>query len=140
MAGCSVITVLILFRSFGGFSMNIVSGAVIKGLLGLTLVLPSASFAGGWWSKDQWFGDGRQRGWFENWGRGRHHIDMNADAEMYMDMEMDYRSRANSKYRGRPVIQQRYYQDYPGYYRSIPRDDYYPYARQYYPGYYPYRR
>jgi len=114
--------------------MNSVFRIFFRTLLCIALVAPVASYADSWWNKDQWFGNGKQRGWFDNWGRGKHRIDMNADADVYMDMEMDmdYRSRGDAENRARGRHRQRYYQDYSGYYRGEPNRYYRPYPRDYY--------
>ncbi len=122
--------------------MNTVTRLVSLGLFCAVLLVPAMSRADSWWNKDQWFGNGHQRGWFDNWGRGKHRIDMNADADIYMDMEMDmdYRSRADAENRARARNRQQYYQDYSDYYRAVPRSYYRTYPRRYYPQNYRYRR
>jgi len=124
----------LVFRLYGYSLMNSVSRLLFKSLLYLALASPALSYADSWWNKDQWFGSGDQRGWFDNWGRGKHRIDMNADAEMYMDMEMDmdYRSRMDAENRARGRYRQQYDQGYSDYYRGAPNRYYRPYPRDYY--------
>ena len=136
--GFTVMTSLIRFA---------ISSALSVALLAPVVSQADRGWSGNnnWWNKNQWFGNGRHKGWFDNWGRGKHHINANGDldVDVEMQMEMDYRSRANAENRARYRHQQDYYQgqDYSNYYGSGSNRYYRPYPREYYPrGGYQYRR